>query len=273
MKQYKPTSAGRRLTTSTDFRGLTKIKPKKALLMKYQRAVGRAHGQVSTRHKGGGVKKLYRRLDFKRDKHDVPGVVQSLEYDPFRTSFIARVAYQDGEQRYIAAPHGLKAGDTVLSSLKAIEAKPGNAFPLKYMPIGLLVYNVELRPGKGGQLARSAGSAATLVARESGYAQLKMPSSEIRLVPETCLAVVGQASNLEWSLIRIGKAGRNRRRGVRPSVRGAAMNPVDHPHGGGEGRAPRGMHPKTPWGKPARGVKTRDTRKPSQKFIISRRTK
>ncbi len=274
MKVYKPTSPSRRGMTSPDYSVLTKVAPLKSLVFSKHRKVGRDGGTISVRHKGGGVKKLYRAIDFKRDKLDVAGHVTTLEYDPYRTSFIALVTYQDGEKRYILAPNGLKVGDKVLSSRQEIESLPGSALPLKYIPVGNQVYNIELKLGKGGQIARSAGSAATIVSRDAGYVQLKMPSSEIRLVSEECMAVVGQPSNIEWSLVTIGKAGRSRKMGIRPSVRGSAMNPVDHPHGGGEGRAPIGLkYPKTPWGKNARGVKTRDTKKPSQQFIISRRKK
>ncbi len=260
--------------TSPNYSGLSRVAPKKSLLVGWQRGVGRASGRISVRHKGGGEKRQYRQVDFRRNNFDVPGIVRTLEYDPYRTSFIALVAFKNGEQRYVVAPHTLQVGDAMLSSRKEIEVKTGNAMPLKFIPVGTSVYNIELKPLAGGVLARSAGSVATVLSRDAGFVQLKMPSSEVRLVSEECLAVVGQPSNIEWSLVRIGKAGRARHMGIRPSVRGAAMNPVDHPHGGGEGRAPRGLkYPKTPWGKNAHGVKTRNKHKLSQRYIVARRVK
>ena len=274
MKSYRPTSPSRRAMTTPDYKGLTKRPRIRTLSRKLHRVFGRAGGTITVRHKGGGQKRHLRVIDFKRDKMEIKGVVGSLEYDPNRTGFIALINYVDGDRRYIVAPHTLAVGDRVLSSQKQIDVKPGNAMPLKHMPVGTFVYNIELRPKKGGQLARSAGSAAMVLAHEGGFAQIKMPSSEVRMIPESCRAVVGQPSNIEWSLTNIGKAGRSRHMGIRPSVRGAAMNPVDHPHGGGEGRAPRGLkYPKTPWGRNARGVKSRNKKQPSQKLIISRRVK
>lgn len=273
IKIYKPTSPARRHTSVLRVAGLSRKKPEKSLLLSGKNQAGRnAQGRITVRHRGGGAKKLVRIIDYRRDKFDIPAKVAALEYDPNRNALIALLHYRDGEKRYMVAPQELKTGETVMSSKKLIDLKIGNALPLKYIPTGFFVYNVELDPGQGGQLARSAGNAIYLMALDSGYAQLKMPSGEVRLVPEECLATIGATSNPEYKNIRWGKAGRTRHRGIRPTVRGKVMNPVDHPHGGGEGRNPIGLkQPKTPWGKPALGVKTRKTSRKSNKLIIKRR--
>ena len=273
LKVYKPTTPGRRQTSVVDTSTLTKKRPEKSLTVYLRDKAGRNNqGQVTLRHQGGGLKNLYRQIDFRQDKFDIPAKVMALEYDPNRTAWIALIYFKDGEKRYILAPHELKVGDTVISSKNKLEAKPGNRMPLKHIPTAYLVHNIELTPGEGGKIARSAGSGAVLMTIEGGYAQLKLPSGEIRIVSENSLASVGQLSNPDWHLVRWGKAGRMRLRGIRPSVRGKAMNPVDHPHGGGEGHQPIGLvHPKTPWGKTALGVKTRNKKKWSSKFILKRR--
>lgn len=273
LKVYKPTTPGRRQTSVVDTSALTKKRPEKSLTIYLRDKAGRNNqGQVTLRHQGGGLKNLYRQIDFRQDKFDIPAKVMALEYDPNRTAWIALIYFKDGEKRYILAPHELKVGDTVISSKNQLEAKPGNRMPLKYIPTAYLVHNIELTPGEGGKMVRSAGSGAVLMTIEGGYAQLKLPSGEIRIVSENSLASVGQLSNPDWHLVRWGKAGRMRLRGIRPSVRGKAMNPCDHPHGGGEGHQPIGLvHPKTPWGKTALGVKTRDKKKWSSKFILKRR--
>jgi len=273
LKVYKPTTPGRRQTSVVDTSTLTKKRPEKSLTVYLRDKAGRNNqGQVTLRHQGGGLKNLYRQIDFRQDKFDIPAKVMALEYDPNRTAWIALIYFKDGEKRYILAPHELKVGDTVISSKNKLEAKPGNRMPLKHIPTAYLVHNIELTPSEGGKIARSAGSGAVLMTIEGGYAQLKLPSGEIRIVSENSLASVGQLSNPDWHLVRWGKAGRMRLRGIRPSVRGKAMNPVDHPHGGGEGHQPIGLvHPKTPWGKTALGVKTRNKKKWSNKFILKRR--
>lgn len=275
IKVYKPTTPGRRKSSVDTFEDITSKKPLKALTMIKKRKAGRnAAGRITVRHRGGGAKRYHRVIDFKRDKFDIPGKVISIEYDPNRNARIALISYKDGEKRYIVAPAGLKVGQMVMSSQKRTEIKSGNAMPLEHIPSGILIYNIELTPGKGGQLARSAGTDIKLMAVEGKFAQLKLPSGEIRLVPRGCLATIGQASNPDSRHIRWGKAGRTRHRGKRPTVRGKAMNPVDHPHGGGEGSQPIGMkHPKTPWGKPALGHTTRKKDKASNKFIVKRRKK
>ncbi len=259
-----------------DFKAVLTVRdPHKPLVAGRKRSVGRNNaGRITTRHKGGGVKRLWREVDFRYDKKDVPGRVLSVEYDPNRSAFIALVAYRDGEKRYIIAPEGLRVGAEVLTSERA-RPEPGNRLPLKNIPVGMMVYNIELDRGRGAQLVRSAGSGAIVLAHEGTYTQLKMPSKEVRLVLSENWASVGTPSNIEHQLAVIGKAGRSRRRGVRPTVRGTVMNPVDHPHGGGEGRQPVGRRrgPATPWGKLARGVKTRRKKKISSKFIVSRRMK
>lgn len=275
MKSYRPTTPSRRFMTVVDYSVLTKKEPEKSLTFGRKRMVGRgSNGRITTRHKGAGVKKLYRIIDFRQqDKLDIPGKVSAIEYDPNRTAFIALVVYNDGEKRYILAPKDLKVGGTVLSSENA-PAEIGNRLPFKKIPVGYFVHNVELLPGKGGQIARSAGSSIQILARDGGSVHLQMPSSEVRKVSEKCWASIGTISNSDHNLVVIGKAGRARHMGRRPSVRGSAMNPCDHPHGGGEGRQPIGLkHPKTPWGKPALGVKTRKKKKVSNVFIVRRRTK
>lgn len=273
LKIYKPTTPGKRKASVVSNKELSKNKPPKRLRIYLKSKAGRNNqGRITVRHKGGGVKKLYRLVDFRRDKFDIPAKVESIEYDPYRSAWIALVCYKDGERRYILAPEGLKVGSEILSSNKKIEAEIGNRMPLKYIPPGYFIYNIELTPGTGGKLVRAAGSKAVLMTCKDGYAQVKFPSGEVRRIPEDSLATIGQVSNPDWRLIRWGKAGRKRLKGVRPSVRGKAMNPVDHPHGGGEGHTPVGLvHPKTPWGKPALGVKTRKPKKMSDKFIIKRR--
>lgn len=272
LKNYKPTTPGRRGTSVIDTSSLSKKRPEKSLTVYIKDKAGRSGGEVTVRHQGGGVKRLYRQIDFRQDKLDIPARVKSLEYDPNRSAWVALIYFNDGEKRYILASHDLKIGDIIIVSKNKIDAKSSNRMPLKYIPTGTLVHNIELVPGTGGKIVRSAGTGAILMTIEKGLAQLKLPSKEIRLVSENCLASVGQVSNPDWRLVRWGKAGRMRLRGIRPSVRGKAMNPVDHPHGGGEGHSPIGLvHPKTPWGKPALGVKTRNKKKWSNKYILKRR--
>lgn len=276
MKTFKPTTPARRQMTVVSYNELlTGHRPHKPLLAQWRRRSGRgALGRITTRHKGGGAKRRYRLVDFAGDKFDVTGRIASIEYDPNRSAFIALVVYADGEKRYLLAPRDVKPGDVVVSTLKAAETKPGNRMPLKHLVVGTFVHNVQLRPGERGSVVRSAGSYAEVLAQEGRYTNLKLPSTEVRKFSGECLATIGQLSNTEHNLEVTGKAGRNRWRGVRPTVRGSAMNPVDHPHGGGEGAQPVGLAgPKTPWGKPARGVKTRNRKKPSGKFIVSRRKK
>lgn len=275
IKIVKPTTPGRREATFDDFSDITKSKPeKKLILIKKQKAGRNAQGKITVRHRGGGVKRYIRVVDYKRDKFDIPARVASIEYDPNRGARLALLYYRDGEKRYIVAPVGLKVDSEILSSKNEIEIKRGNAMPLKYIPAGVAVCNVELEPGGGGKLARGAGNTIYVMGVEGNYAQLKMPSSEIRLVKKDCLCTIGQASNPDRAHIAYGNAGRRRKLGWRPTVRGTAMNPIDHPHGGGEGNQPIGLkHPKTPWGKPALGVKTRNFKKQTNKFIIQRRKK
>lgn len=274
MKSYKPTTPGRRQMTGYDFSNLSQIKPLKGKVKGFQRSVGRNNqGRITTRHKGGGVKRSYREVDFKQNKFNIPGIVFSLEYDPNRSARIARIHYKDGDKRYILAPEGLKTGDKVITSEKT-PLDLGNRMKLKNIPGGTIIHNIELAPGKGGQAVKSAGSGATVVAREGEYMQILMPSSEVRRFHPESYASIGQLSNSEHSNIVLGKAGRSRYLGRRPAVRGTAMNPVDHPHGGGEGRQGIGLkYPKTPWGKHALGVKTRTPKKKSNKFIVRRRKK
>lgn len=275
MKQYKPTTSSRRGMTGIDFSLLSKKKPEKRLLKYIRRSVGRskASGRITVRHKGGGVKKLYRLIEFSQKRMDVSAKVIAFKYDPNRTAFIALIEYPDKERQYIIAAQGLKIGDEVLFSEKTA-LNPGNRMRLKNIPVGTAVYNVELEPGKGGKLVRSAGSSAQVLAQEKGYTNLKMPSTEVRRFKSECFASIGMVSNPESKFYTVGKAGRQRLKGIRPTVRGSAMNPVDHPHGGGEGRQPIGLkHPKTPWGKPALGVKTRKRHKWTDKYIIQRRKK
>lgn len=274
VKVYKPTSAGRRGMTGSNFEDLTRgVKPEKSLLTDLRKRGGRNNsGRVTVRHRGGGHKRRYRIIDFKRDKIGIPAEVVTIEYDPNRSARIAKLEYEDGEKRYIIAPLGLKVGMRVLNGPDA-DLTVGNALPLQDIPVGQMVHNIELQPGKGGQLARSAGTSAQLLAKEGGYAVIRLPSGEMRRVHERCMATIGQVGNTDHSNIKLGKAGRRRWMGWRPTVRGTAMDPKSHPHGGGEGRSPIGMPgPKTPWGKPARGVPTR-TNKLTDKYIIRRRGK
>ncbi len=272
IKHYKPTTPGRRGMTSMDYSGLSKVAPEKSLLEPLKKNAGRnSYGRITVRHRGGGNRRKYRVIDFKRERFGIPATVKTLEYDPNRTAFIALVEYTDGEKRYIIAPVGLKVGDTVVSGPDA-DIVPGNALPLVNIPVGTFLHNVELHPGRGAQLARSAGNMAQLMAKENGYALLRLPSGELRNVPVGCMATVGQVSNPEHGNINIGKAGRKRHMGWRPTVRGSVMNPCDHPHGGGEGKSPIGRPgPDTPWGKPALGYKTRDKHKRTDKYIVKRR--
>lgn len=272
IKQYKPTTAGRRGAASPDFSDLTKAQPEKSLIIIKKRKAGRAGGKITVRHRGGEHKKFYRLVDFHRKKFNQPAKVLSIEYDPNRTARIALLEYQDGTRNYIIAPVDLKAGDEITASQEKAEIKTGNRLPLEKIPVGMPIHNIELVPGIGSQIVRAGGSAAVIQAVEAGYAQVKLPSGEIRLIPQTAMATIGQVSNVDNINVRLGKAGRMRWLGVRPTVRGKAMNPVDHPHGGGEGHNPIGLtHPKTPWGKPALGVLTRKKDKRSDKFIIKRR--
>jgi large subunit ribosomal protein L2 len=273
MKSFKPTSASRRNMTSSDYSTLTKgAKPHKSLVKRLTSHAGRnSQGRITTRHQGGGNKKLYRIIDFKQKRMNDKAVVQSLEYDPYRTAFIAKVKYEDGTFSYILAPEKLSVGDEIITAESA-PLKPGNRMQLKNISVGTQVYNIEMMPGRGGQLARSAGLYAEVLANAEGYTDLKLNSGEVRRVQWTCLASLGQVSNAEWSLVNIGKAGRSRWLGIRPTVRGSAMNPVDHPYGGGEGAQPRGTRkPKTMWGKVTGGHKTRNKKKKSSKFIVKRR--
>ncbi len=270
LKQFNPTSPGRRQLVLVDRSELHKGKPEKSLVEGLTKSGGRgASGRIAVRFRGGGAKKLYRIVDFKRRKFDVAGTVERLEYDPNRTAFIALVGYADGEKAYILAPQRLKVGDTVVASEK-VDVKPGNAAPLRSLPIGTIVHNVEMKPAKGGQLARSAGAYAQLVGRDAGYAQIRLGSGELRMVLDTCMATVGAVSNPDHMNTSLGKAGRKRHMGFRPHVRGVAMNPIDHPHGGGEGRTSGGRNPVTPWGQPTKGRKTRKN-KATDKFIIRSR--
>ena len=272
IKTYKPTTPGRRGMTVIDYSGLSKVAPEKSLLETVKKHSGRnSYGRITVRHKGGGNRKKYRIIDFKRNKLNMDAEVVTLEYDPNRTAFIALVKYEDGEKRYILAPEGLKVGDKVRSGADA-DIKPGNTLPMVNIPVGTVIHNVELHPGKGAQLVRSAGNMAQLMAKENGYAMVRLPSGELRNVPENCMATIGVVSNADHSNANLGKAGRTRHMGIRPTVRGSVMNPNDHPHGGGEGKSPVGRPgPVTPWGKPAMGYKTRKTKNATDKFIVKRR--
>ena len=272
IKVYKPTTNARRNMSVTDYSQLSKVEPEKSLLAPLNKNSGRnSYGRITVRHRGGGCRRKYRLIDFKRQKNDMPATVQTLEYDPNRSAFIALIQYEDGTKSYIIAPDGLKVGDTVVSGAGA-DIKPGNALPLLNIPVGTFVHNVELYPGKGAQLARAAGIMAQLMAKENNMALLRLPSGELRNVPVTCMATIGQVSNIDHENVKIGKAGRKRNMGWRPTVRGSVMNPNDHPHGGGEGRAPIGRPgPVTPWGKPALGYKTRAKHNRSDKMIVKRR--
>lgn len=273
IKIYKPTTPARRRTSVVETRDLSKKRPEKSLIKILKEKAGRnAWGKITVRHRGGGAKRYYRLIDFKRDKFDIEAEVLGIEYDPNRNARIALLKYTDGEKRYIIAPLELKIGDKVISSQKKVDVNPGNAMPIRHIPTGMMIYNIEFLPGRGGQLVRSGGGSAVLQSQEGKLAQIKLPSSEIRLVPRDSLATIGQVSNPEARAVRVGKAGRKRHMGIRPTVRGKAMNPVDHPHGGGEGASPIGLkHPKTPWGRPALGVKTRKKGKYSDRFIVKRR--
>lgn len=275
IKKVKPTSPARRFVSYSTYDEITTDTPEKSLVISLKKSSGRNHhGHITSRHRGGGARKLYRVIDFKRNKFEVPGTVKTIEYDPNRSPFIALIAYKDGEKRYILAPNGLKVDDTIISSAGAVDMKPGNATALKNLPLGTNVHNIEMNVGAGGIMVRSAVTSAQLVALEGKMAFLKMPSGELRKVNSNCMATIGVVSNSDHSNISIGNAGRKRHLGRRPKVRGVVMNPVDHPHGGGEGKAPAGNpHPVSPWGQLAKGLKTRKKKKPSSKLIVSRRKK
>lgn len=272
VKKYNPTSPARRFMSVSTFEEITRKDPEKSLLAPQKRKGGRnSYGRITVRHRGGGAKQKYRVIDFKRDKDNIPAKVSAIEYDPNRSARIALLTYIDGEKRYILAPDGLKVGDQVVSGPDA-DIKLGNALPLENIPLGTVIHNIELKPGKGGQLVRAAGNLAQLMAKEGGYAQIRLPSGEVRKVNIRCKATIGQVGNVEHENISIGKAGRKRWMGFRPTVRGVVMNPSDHPHGGGEGKSPIGMpSPVTPWGKPTLGYKTRKKNKQSDKLIVKRR--
>ena len=274
VKNYKPTTSSRRKMSTLVNTDITKTTPEKNLVVTVKKNSGRNNqGKITVRHRGGGVKRKYRIIDFKRNKLDVPGTVSSIEYDPNRTANIALISYKDGEKRYIIAPNGLKVGDVIVSSENA-DIKVGNTLPLMNIPVGTVIHNIEMRPGKGGQLARSAGSSAQILGREGTYVLIRLQSGETRKILGVCKATVGEVGNLDKELVKLGKAGRKRHMGIRPTVRGSVMNPNDHPHGGGEGRAPIGRTgPMTPWGKPALGQKTRKNKKESDKYIVTRRKK
>ena len=273
VKKYKPTTPGQRGMTGYSFDEITKSKPERNLIFLRKAQAGRnVHGRVTVRHRGGGARRFIRIVDFKRTKRDIPARVAAIEYDPNRTARLALLFYADGVKTYILAPVGLKVGDTVVSGTQA-EIRPGNSLPLSSIPVGTMIHNIEIKEGRGGQLVRSAGSSAQLLAKEGEYAQIRMPSREVRLIRQTCYATIGQVGNLEHSNIKLGKAGRKRHMGIRPTVRGTAMSPRDHPHGGGEGRSPTGMPgPKSPWGRPTRGYRTRRN-KATTKYIVRRRRK
>jgi len=273
VKKYKPVTPGQRGMTGYSFEEITKSEPERSLIVSLQKKGGRnSYGRVTVRHQGGGNKRYVRLVDFKREKHDIPAKVAAIEYDPNRTARLALLYYADGEKRYILAPLGLKVGDTVVSGANA-EIRPGNCLPISSIPVGTMVHNIEMKEGKGGQLVRSAGGAAQLLAKEGDFAQIRMPSGEVRLIRQKCYATIGQVGNLDHSNIKLGKAGRKRHLGVRPTVRGSAMTPRDHPHGGGEGRQPIGKPgPRSPWGKPTLGYKTRKN-KQTDKYIVRRRSK
>ena len=271
IKRYKPTSAGQRGKTTASFEEVTTSTPEKSLLATKKKTAGRnSYGRITVRRIGGGNRQKYRIIDFKRDKDGIPAKVSTIEYDPNRTAYIALLTYADGEKRYILAPNGLQVGDELMSGATA-EIKVGNALPLENIPVGSIIHNVELNAGRGGKIGRSAGNSAQLMAKEGRYATLRMPSGEMRKVLLTCRATIGEIGNLDHELVKLGKAGRTRHMGIRPSVRGVVMNPVDHPHGGGEGKSPVGMPaPVTPWGKPALGMKTRKKKKASNKLMVKR---
>ena len=272
IRNIKPVTNGTRNMSVTDYSELSKVAPERSLLAPLNKNAGRnSYGRITVRHRGGGNRKKYRIIDFKRQKFDMPATVLTLEYDPNRSAFIALIQYEDGEKAYILAPVGLKVGDKVEAG-ENVDIKPGNALPLANVPTGTFIHNVELYPGRGGQLARSAGNAAQLMAKEGAYALLRLPSGELRNVPINCMATIGQVSNTDHANVKVGKAGRTRHLGIRPTVRGSVMNPNDHPHGGGEGKSPIGRPgPVTPWGKPALGYKTRKKHKASSQYIVKRR--
>jgi large subunit ribosomal protein L2 len=272
LKKYKPTSPARRFMTVSTFEEITRTEPEKSLVEILKSKAGRNnYGKITVRHRGGGHKRKYRIIDFKRNKMEIPAKVATIEYDPNRSANIALLHYADGEKSYIIAPNGIKVGDTIISSTTA-DIKVGNCLPLKNIPVGTIIHNIELKAGKGAQLVRSAGNSAQLMAKEGNYASVRLPSSEVRMVRIECKATIGQVGNLDHENIRVGKAGKTRHMGFRPTVRGSVMNPVDHPHGGGEGKSPIGRSgPVTPWGKPTLGYKTRNKKKASSKFIVKRR--
>ena len=273
IKHYKPTTNGLRNMTTMDYSCLSKVEPERSLLEPLKKNAGRnSYGRITVRHRGGGNRRKYRIIDFKRERFGVEATVLTLEYDPNRSAFIALVQYTDGEKRYIIAPIGLKVGDKVVSGPDA-DIKPGNALPLANIPVGTFINNIEIHPGKGGQLVRSAGTMAQLLSKETnGMAQVRLPSGEVRYVPLNCKAVIGQIGNIDHDTVKVGKAGKTRHKGIRPTVRGSVMNPCDHPHGGGEGRSPIGhANPMTPWGKPALGLKTRNKKARTDKMIVKRR--
>ena len=272
IKSYKPTTNGRRGMTTTDYSSLSKVAPERSLLEPLKKTSGRnSYGRITVRHHGGGNRKKYRVIDFKRNKLDMNATVLTIEYDPNRSAFIALVQYEDGEKRYIIAPNGLKVGDVIVAGAGA-DIKPGNALPLINIPVGTFIHNIELYPGKGAQLVRSAGNMAQLMGREGNYVMVRLPSGEMRYIPSNCMATIGQVSNLDHENVHLGKAGRKRHMGWRPTVRGSVMNPCDHPHGGGEGKSPVGRpSPVSPWGKPTMGYKTRNKKARTNKFIVKRR--
>ena len=273
IKSYRPMTSSLRQKTGLTFEELTTRTPHKPLVQPLKKSGGRnSRGRIAIRHRGGGHKRLYRIIDFKRDKIDIPGTVETIEYDPNRSSFISLVKYKDGERRYILSPENLQVGQAVISADRQVDILPGNAMPLRYIPLGTIIHNIEMRKGKGGQLAKAAGSGAQILAKEGDYAQLRMPSSEIRKIHLECRATIGQVGNVNHQNISIGKAGRVRWKGKRPHVRGAAMNPIDHPHGGGEGKAKGGRDPVSPGGQPTKGYKTRRNKR-TQKYIVRRRSK
>jgi large subunit ribosomal protein L2 len=272
IKQYRPVTKGRRLSSVQDFSDITRSKPEKSLIISQKEMAGRSGGKITVRHRGAGNKRHIRVIDFIRDRFDIPARVDSIEYDPNRGARVSMLVYKDGVKRYMITPDGQKVGDTVMSSKDMVEITTGNRLPLGRLPVGVMVHNVELQPGQGGKLGRGAGTTIQLMAVEGDYATLKLPSGEVRNVPKNCSATIGSVSNPDWRLVRWGKAGRMRHRGIRPTVRGKVMNPVDHPHGGGEGKHPIGMkYAKTKWGKHAMGVKTRKRTKATNKFILTRR--
>ena len=272
IKSYKPTSPSRRQMTVTDYSELSKVAPEKSLLAPLDKKAGRnSYGRITVRHRGGGNRKKYRIIDFKRDKQGMNATVMTLEYDPNRSAFIALVQYEDGEKRYIIAPNGLAVGDVIRAGADS-DIKPGNALALANIPVGTFIHNIELYPGKGAQLVRAAGNMAQLMGKEDDYVLVRLPSGEMRKIPAGCMASIGQVSNIDHENVNLGKAGKTRHRGIRPTVRGSVMNPCDHPHGGGEGKSPVGRPgPVTPWGKPALGYKTRATHNRTDKFIVKRR--